>query len=447
MPLLIPKLNPSSPLHVPPPSTASMDVLTTLRNWLALPFANALTDDPEPFTIFQFFPKLPEELRCLIWSYAPRNARVIQIHYIIDKAKWETFHVEETCGGMPPALHVSREARKETMRAYTKAFGTHIDLRRDTLFISDHTFPLRKQRRMLMDMECIKGLQNLALREDVLGGIVEMEREFKKWKFCDSLAEVLGAFEELRHFSVVLATEEPHSIDDHITTTDDEEEGEEDEDEEGYEGKKEDPDFMWTPHNIDNALAETNIMAQYPVVSAILDTHLGTTNMDNFYDFEEHGELQYEEDEGSVAEWDFENGASTTKAQDKERLDQIEAEAFEEMSAEVRYPYATPIHLQSACKDTNYNNPSDLALAISIDKHFRRGKEASPDWKRPSFSVTAVRYGLRDIDDSTPLVHYVGDYGGKVTEKYPYGDGIWPRYRGRVKSADAVDEAAPGYWD
>lgn len=289
-----------------------------------------------------------------------------------------------------------------------------------------------------MDMECIKGLRNLALREDVLGGIVEMQREFKRYKLCDSVAEVLAGFKQLRHFSVVLATDESHSVDDD-TTVDEEEEGEG-----GFVEEE------WIPHDIHDV---GDMVAGY--VPDFLPQY--QEEMYDFHHIEEHGELQYEEDdyseegEGTDAEFDFENGASTSRAQDQARLDNIEAEAFEEMSAEVRYTYATPIHLQSACKDANYNNPSDLSLAISIDKHFRRGKEECPEWKRPSFSITAINYGLRDIDDSTPLVHYPGDYGDEVTENYPYGDGKWPRYRGIVKKpvsdSDAIGEAVPGYWD
>lgn len=287
-----------------------------------------------------------------------------------------------------------------------------------------------------MDMECIKGLRNLALQEDLLGAIIGMQREFKRWKLCDSVAEVLAEFKQLRHFSVVLAADESHSSRDDDTTVDEEEDGEG-----GFVEEE------WIPHDIHDL---GDMHAGY--VPHFLPQY--QEQMYDFHHIEEHGELQYEEDdyseesEGLEADFDLENGASTSRAQDEARLDNVEAE---EMSGEVRYTYGTTIHLQSACKDANYNNPSDLSLAISIDKHFRRGKEESPDWMRPSFSITAIKYGLRDIDDSTPLVHYPGDYGHEVTEIYLYGDGNWPRYRGRVKKhvsdSNAVDEAVPGYWD
>ena len=85
---------------------------------------------------FPHFSALPIEIRLRIWQLAsPRRPRVIQVGYDPEKSCWKAWR--DGLGGLPSIVHVSKEAREEALKPYSRMFDAYIDPEEDTIFLSD----------------------------------------------------------------------------------------------------------------------------------------------------------------------------------------------------------------------------------------------------------------------------------------------------------------------
>lgn len=154
---------------------------------------------------FTLFPKLPIELRNLIWRFAThRRPRVIQLWYDPSTREWQASKAGR--GGLPSIIGVAQEARAEALRRYIRVFDTFCDLQEDTIYISDHLFILRKHRNVLLEMECMKLFKHIAFSRE----IYEFLAEFHEGRpmLCESPAALLRRFDQLEYFSIVIDDED-----------------------------------------------------------------------------------------------------------------------------------------------------------------------------------------------------------------------------------------------
>jgi hypothetical protein len=151
---------------------------------------------------FTDFPRLPVEIRYSIWSFAaPRRPRILQVFYAPEQQVWQA--CKNGCGGLPSIVHVSREARAEALKGYTKTLDAHIHLKEDTIFISDPVFTIREPRATFMDLECVKMFERIALSSDLYQGL---ESTFYQYpKLSESPARILRKFEGLKHFTLAVS--------------------------------------------------------------------------------------------------------------------------------------------------------------------------------------------------------------------------------------------------
>jgi hypothetical protein len=92
-----------------------------------------------PLQNFSCLSDLPVEIRLRIWQFAaPRRPRVIQIGFDPNESCWKAW--KDGAGGLPSIVHVSREARGEALKSYTRIFDAYVDPEEDTIFVSDRSF-------------------------------------------------------------------------------------------------------------------------------------------------------------------------------------------------------------------------------------------------------------------------------------------------------------------
>ncbi|CAG8949062.1 hypothetical protein HYFRA_00002191 [Hymenoscyphus fraxineus] len=347
-----------------------------------------------PLKEFHLFPNLLKELRCLIWSMVPRCGRIIQVHFLFDKNKWGAETDSATLLDLVPTLVVSREARNETMRAYTKAFGTIIDLEKDTLFISDCMFTYRKTGRMLLDMEYIGQVRNLALREDVVGMLLYLERATHCMDLSDTLFQVLWKFKKLGHFSIVLTpTDNISACSDNV----------------GAEAES----MTRGPVEDDQWYKEFRLN----VIDGQSDDVLHDEDYwDNFFDkywlylFDDENYVEL--DEPSLEEF------RRYHVKIEKRMFKLHKRDSERASTELRHT-RRPVYPPCAYQYHGRKSQGPRSLRLVIRKLFQHGKRKFPQWVQPSLSLTIVQPGQNTIDDTPPLFHYLGDHDDKVAEKIP----------------------------
>jgi 2EXR family len=166
---------------------------------------------PASFTIFS---ELPKELRCMIWARSAQlRPRVIQLFYESSTNTWHAW--KYSCGRLPPTRKVSREARKEALKGYTKAFDTYVDFEEDTIFISDPVFVLQKPMRSLLSTKFANRVRHIAIPSETYAGFIESAVKFSG--LCYWLTTILRKLKGLAHSTLVLF--EDH-IDDHIHDSD-----------------------------------------------------------------------------------------------------------------------------------------------------------------------------------------------------------------------------------
>jgi hypothetical protein len=102
-------------------------------------------------------------------------------------------------------IHVSREARAEALKGYTRAFGAYVDLEEDTVFIIDPVFALREPRKAFLDAEHVSKLCKIAITSDIYVGLDEYGVKFPT--LCDGPAAILRKLEGLTHFTFALPNE------------------------------------------------------------------------------------------------------------------------------------------------------------------------------------------------------------------------------------------------
>ncbi|KAE9368774.1 hypothetical protein N431DRAFT_428533 [Stipitochalara longipes BDJ] len=308
--------------------------------------------DPTAFTIFS---KLPKELRCLIWATAaPLRPRVIQLFYEPPTNTWQA--CKDGCGGLPSIIKVSREARKEALKGYTRAFDTFLDLEEDTVFISDPVFSLRQPMRAFFNAEHTKNLRKVAMSSEVYDGMEQSAIEFPT--LCRRPSAVLRRLEGLTHF--ILALSEDGEGDLYGDSTDDSEAGQDasEEDDSGRDSGVEDIDVEGSPSQTILVPPEDPVEEQVHQISR--------------------------------------------------RLARMEKEALAEMSRGYVRDRGN-VHFESAFRSRDHWEDASEWKWMIVD-HNNEEKGIHPEWVRPKLSIMVVKYGLKQLGDFYGPIHHQGDY-------------------------------------
>jgi hypothetical protein len=152
--------------------------------------------------VFTLFPNLAFELRLKIYEAALPSNRIVEVCPMAQK-----------CGGFRPRLtiptqflHVSKEARRETLKALKNVYGPHSELyagyiypKEDTLFLNDKIFAFRDAVRELDD-DLLGRVEYLAL--DAFSLL------FPRFPLSKGL-EPLAKFTHLKKLTLVLAYSPP----------------------------------------------------------------------------------------------------------------------------------------------------------------------------------------------------------------------------------------------
>ena len=315
---------------------------------------------------FSNFAALPIEIRLRIWQFAAhRRPRVIQVGYDTEGSCWKAW--KDGLGGLPSIVHVSREARGEALKSYSRIFDACIDPEEDTVFISDPLFAIRNPRNIFMSSESASRLRKVAFTSEIYNGLAQSCEQFPS--LCERPATVLRRLKGLTHFTLALSDDGAgFDYDD-----DDEAYEVEDEDEEGgYEEDAQDRSNRDGSENESNGERELR------------------------YD----GETEDTLDEGAVV---------------RQFLDRLDEEAIETMSKEY-FRHVGNIHFESAAGHPDHWE-AWIAFRDELEESCEQEKKQFPDWTRPKVSVMAVEYGLRRLEDFKTSLHLLGDHSDDVLEQ------------------------------
>jgi hypothetical protein len=354
-----------------------MSAMTSIHSNQRVMASGLQPTDPASFDLF---PKLPEELRCMIWERsAPLRTRVIQLFY---EATSNTWHAcPDNCGGLPPIIHVSQEARKEALKGYTWAFDTYIDLEDDTIVISDPVFTLREPQRAFLNTEHTRAMKKFALSSGVYEGLEEVAAAYPT--LCLPFPAVLRKLEGLTHFTLAISDDgeltaydydSEHELDEGYDLTDEEDAG--------HESEAED------------------IIAIGP---------------NQTHDEEEVGHESEAEDITAVGPNQTHLGDSVVKAYDSQLLAHLEELAFENMSKGFVRERGD-IHFENARTSVDHWEEWGDYVYCMMD-HYDEEKKTHPDWVRPKVSIMILRYGLNKLGDYGGPIHIAGDYADTVLEQ------------------------------
>jgi hypothetical protein len=354
-----------------------MSAMTSIHSNQRVMASGLQPTDPASFDLF---PKLPEELRCMIWERsAPLRTRVIQLFY---EATSNTWHAcPDNCGGLPPIIHVSQEARKEALKGYTWAFDTYIDLEDDTIVISDPVFTLREPQRAFLNTEHARAMKKFALSSGVYEGLEEVAAAYPT--LCLPFPAVLRKLEGLTHFTLAISDDgeltaydydSEHELDEGYDLTDEEDAG--------HESEAED-------------------------ITAI--------GPDQTHDEEDGGNESEAEDITAIGPDQTHSGDSVVKAYDSQLLAHLEELAFENMSKGFVRERGD-IHFENARTSVDHWEEWGDYVYCMMD-HYDEEKKTHPDWVRPKVSIMILRYGLNKLGDYGGPIHIAGDYADTVLEQ------------------------------
>jgi hypothetical protein len=354
-----------------------MSAMTSIHSNQRVMASGLQPTDPASFDLF---PKLPEELRCMIWERsAPLRTRVVQLFY---EATSNTWHAcPDNCGGLPPIIHVSQEARKEALKGYTWAFDTYIDLEDDTIVISDPVFTLREPQRAFLNTEHARAMKKFALSSGVYEGLEEVAAAYPT--LCLPFPAVLRKLEGLTHFTLAI------SDDGELTAYDYDSEHELDE---GYD--------LTDEEDGGNESEAEDITAIGP---------------DQTHDEEDGGNESEAEDITAIGPDQTHSGDSVVKAYDSQLLAHLEELAFENMSKGFVRERGD-IHFENARTSVDHWEEWGDYVYCMMD-HYDEEKKTHPDWVRPKVSIMILRYGLNKLGDYGGPIHIAGDYADTVLEQ------------------------------
>lgn len=117
---------------------------------------------PGPLKEFTCFPRLPVEIRLIIWRKLCQVPRVVRIEFNNASGRCRARHRQP-----PTGLRVCRESREEARRSYRLAFGTaqvFIDFDVDVIFL-DNGMSIHE--RLLEPTTCLRQLLRHAGHEDI----------------------------------------------------------------------------------------------------------------------------------------------------------------------------------------------------------------------------------------------------------------------------------------
>lgn len=284
----------------------------------------------------------------MIWARsALLRPRVIQLFYETTTKTWQAR--KDSCGGLPPIMNVSREARNEALKGYTRAFDTWVDFEEDTIFICDPAFTIRKPLRDFLNTDHANRLRRVAFTSDVYTGLEYSNRRFPM--LCSHPMAVLRKLEGLTHFTLVISEDGEQGIwEDGIT------DGSSDM-YDAIEGPDEDVDGI-IRNEIEGLLAD-----------------------DSAADMDEARRLLPD-------------------------LISLEKDALENMEKFVQH--AGDIHFESAMKSADHWDDWEFFRDL-LHEQFLTEKDGHPDWMRPAVSIMVIKYGLKWPGDFSEPIHFAGD--------------------------------------
>lgn len=321
----------------------------------------------------------------MIWARAsPLRPRVIQLFF---EPKTKTWHAYgDSCGGLPPTIHVSQEARKVVLKGYTSAFDTWVDLEEDTIFICDPVFTIRKPLRGFLNTEHAKRLRKISIASDVYNGLERSATKFPT--LCPHPAAVLRKLEALTHFTLAVSEDGESGIYDDTTDSSEDEQDITD----------------WDDSSLDNEVEN-------------IDIGLGRSQPENAH----------------LSSSAASTGADPQVAQQLElrrHLAALEKEALANLSRGYVRPRGN-IHFESAMESVEHWDDWDLYRALII-QHYGFEKASHPDWIRPKVSIMVLKYGLNQLGDYGGPVHIPGDHRVRDSDledsEYPPEDSEWEEY-------------------
>jgi 2EXR family len=303
-------------------------------------------------TSFTMFSKLPEELRYMIWAHAaPLRPRVIQVYYETTTKTWQAH--KDSCGGLPPVIHVSREARREALKGYTSAFDTWVDLVEDTIFICDPVFTIQKPRKRFIKTKYVNRLRKVAITTEIYEALQFSADEFPT--LCPRPTGVLRGLKGLTHFILVLSD----NMDQDVFNSD------------------------------DTGISE--------------DGH-DTGDEDHESGEEADGDNQIDR----VSPIDSATAADELARRLRRSLRYFEKNALAEMSKGfLQHP--GNIHFESAMDSVDYWDDGDYYKDL-ITVQYESEKVSWPEWVRPKVSIMVLKYGLKWLGDFTWPIHLSGDH-------------------------------------
>lgn len=337
----------------------------------------SLVQNPQGFSHFS---GLPVEIRLRIWQFAAlRRPRVVQIGYDPYKGCWKAW--QDGLGGLPSIALVSREAREEALKPYTRIFDAYVSLEEDTIFISDPIFSIRKPRSIFMSSEHAKRLRNVAFTSEIYNGLAQSFDQFPS--LCEAPVTVLRKLEGLAHFTLALSEDGAG-----FEYSDDEEDGGEDE------GENEDEDNEEAGGNEES----TNQPHEVENIAALALAGESDTAQDDTV----HEPRDEEESGGSLDE----------DAIVRRFLDRLDEEAIETMSKGY-FRHLGNIHFESAVGHPDHWEAWET-YRDGLEVSFAQEEEEFSAWIRPKASVMAVEYGLCRLGDFRRKLHLLGDHKDDV---------------------------------
>lgn len=113
-----------------------------------------------PPQTFEQFSKLPNELKCQIWSSLVQRRRILQVHYNADTLSWR---ICKDSLRPDPVSQVNQQARQ----IYTIFLDVAILPHRDIILIGDPKFSLRPIQKAFLNENDVRNLQHISFTADV----------------------------------------------------------------------------------------------------------------------------------------------------------------------------------------------------------------------------------------------------------------------------------------
>ncbi|CZR55665.1 uncharacterized protein PAC_05553 [Phialocephala subalpina] len=147
---------------------------------------------------FEQFSRLPDELKCQVWSYASRR-RILQVYYDTSMVCWR---VCQDSWKPDPVSQVNLRARQ----GYVSFLDLAVHPQRDNILISDPKFAYRPLQKALLETENMQRLEYISFSGVVWQGLRHTHHSFPTASI--SPVEILQKFSALKDFTLAIIDED-----------------------------------------------------------------------------------------------------------------------------------------------------------------------------------------------------------------------------------------------